>query len=114
MELLPKDLLVDKIALELSPSDVLNLCLTVTRFSEIICNSDVFWRNKLLRDFNVRGDDPKSIYKRIYENKQYCAENYNPLESARSDVESTLILYKVPYLLSEQKIVIAEEKKRAF
>lgn len=55
MENLPTDIL-QKTALNLSPKDIISLCLTNKRFNEKICNSKNFWQNKILIDY------PKQIY----------------------------------------------------
>lgn len=50
MENLPKDLR-RKIALELSPSDLIRFCVSEKKMYEEICNSKEFWREKIARDF---------------------------------------------------------------
>ena len=55
MENIPADV-IRQASLELSPRDVLSLCLSKKSFSKAICNSDIFWRNK------VKVDYPKQIY----------------------------------------------------
>ena len=55
MENVPADV-IRRLVLELSPRDVLSLCLSKKSFSKAICNSDVFWRNKIKVDY------PKQIY----------------------------------------------------
>ena len=57
MKRLPKDILV-KTALELSPSDLINLCVAEKDMYKNICNSKDFWRLKLERDYL----DPKNEY----------------------------------------------------
>jgi hypothetical protein len=55
MENIPADV-IRQASLELSPRDVLSLCLSKKSFSKAICNSDVFWRNKIKVDY------PKQTY----------------------------------------------------
>ncbi len=55
METLPSDV-IRQASLELSPRDVLSLCLSKKSFAKAICNSDVFWRNKIIVDY------PKQVY----------------------------------------------------
>jgi len=103
METLPKDVLLFKLAMNLDPKDILNLCFTSSRFNFLICNSEELWRTKLKQDYGLKYNDlnSKNVYKRIYENKKYCEETYN-LNTARSGIPN--ILYKVPYFLKEQEI----------
>ena len=54
MESIPD--VIRRLVLELSPRDVLSLCLSKKSFSKVICNSDIFWRNKIKVDY------PKQIY----------------------------------------------------
>nr|QBK91615.1 MAG: F-box-like family protein [Pithovirus LCPAC302] len=66
----PKDIL-QKISLNLSPRDILSLCLTNSFYQRNICNSKDFWRNKILTDYPNRvklennayfKQDPKILY----------------------------------------------------
>ena len=50
MENLPKDI-QRKLALELSPRDLVNFCLTDKSLKNAICDSKDFWRQKLMLDF---------------------------------------------------------------
>ncbi len=50
METLPKDLR-RKIALELSPPDLIRFCVSEKKLYEEICDSKEFWRQKIARDF---------------------------------------------------------------
>ena len=50
MEKLPKDLR-RRLALELSPSDLIRFCVSEKKMYEEICNSKEFWREKIHRDF---------------------------------------------------------------
>ena len=50
METLPKDVR-RKIALELSPADIVRFCLAESESNKEICQSDAFWRLKIQRDF---------------------------------------------------------------
>ncbi len=50
MEKLPKDL-KRRLALELSPSDLIRFCVSEKKMYEDICNSKEFWREKIARDF---------------------------------------------------------------
>ena len=72
------------IALELSPKDLLNLCRTSTRFNDLICSNDTFWRMKLVKDFNfndfqntqVKGTSAEQIYTKIVNNQKICNSSY--------------------------------------
>ena len=55
MEKLPKDV-VQEMALELAPPDLIEFCLSSKQHNKIICQSEVFWRRKLERDY------PETIY----------------------------------------------------
>ena len=71
METLPKDI-QRKLALEFSPPDLINFCLTNKQTYEDICNSKDFWRRKLEIDFpyvaayfvknNLVLSNPKNTY----------------------------------------------------
>ena len=50
MESLPKDLR-RKLALELSPSDLIRFCVSEKKMYQEICESKEFWREKIRRDF---------------------------------------------------------------
>lgn len=50
MDVLSSDVL-RKVALELSPRDLLSLCLTNKKFNEKVCKSKAFWQNKILIDY---------------------------------------------------------------
>lgn len=60
METIPADV-IRKAALELSPRDVISLCLSKKGFNKIICNSDIFWRNKIAIDY-----PRQTIFKDLY------------------------------------------------
>lgn len=93
--MLPSDIWKE-IAINLEPEEVLNLCLTSVNFNEKICNSDTFWRKKLLKDYNVKIiENPKLIYETIFKNKRFCEENFNPLMTTRIDPYSDSIFPKV-------------------
>ena len=55
METLPVDVLV-MMALDMDTIEALRLCQTSTKLNQAICNNPNFWRQKLIRDFNVRFD----------------------------------------------------------
>jgi len=57
MERLPKDVTF-KIALDLSPQDLINFCVTEKKKFKNICDSENFWRLKLEKDY-------PELYKRI-------------------------------------------------
>lgn len=60
MEKLPNDVL-RKISLDLSPKDVLSLCLTNTHFNKTVFTNKDFWRNKINLDY------PKQIDNVLYD-----------------------------------------------
>jgi hypothetical protein len=47
---LPPDV-IQKIALDFTYDEIRKLCRVSKRFEKLVCNSDTFWRNKLVRDF---------------------------------------------------------------
>lgn len=71
MEGLPKDVLMET-ALNLSPPDLISLCATNKKQNDALCNSEIFWRRKLEKDypeeflqFYISGhpvQNPKKIY----------------------------------------------------
>jgi hypothetical protein len=71
METLPKDIRFE-IAMNLSPPDLINLCLSEKKQSQEICASKDFWRRKLEKDYpeefldfyekGIPVRDPKSTY----------------------------------------------------
>jgi hypothetical protein len=68
MESLPTDI-IRKTALELSPRDIISLCLTKKEFAKVVCNSNEFWRNKILTDYPKQTHfpflfqhEPKKLY----------------------------------------------------
>ena len=66
-----KDLLV-KLALDLDLPSILSLCQTNKRANQVICQSDTFWRNKLIQDFGINEPNPKQVYSNIIQNKRFC------------------------------------------
>lgn len=70
METLPKDILIE-LALELPIKDLIALCQTSQKYN-YICESNAFWRKKLLKDYNIIENNPKQIYKQIKENSEIC------------------------------------------
>jgi len=75
MENISKDIR-RKIALELSPHDLIKFCLAEKKLNEEICNSKDFWRQKLIRDYplvftyyqknNLILKNPKNTYIRKF------------------------------------------------
>ncbi len=73
MENLPKDI-KRKIALELSPKDLIELCLTSKNLYKTVCEDEEFWRIKLFHDYpevksyfsNLKIKNPKNMYIRIF------------------------------------------------
>lgn len=71
-----KDILI-KMALELEPKDLFNLCLSSQKFNKYICNNEIFWYQKLRRDMpnvenykEISGTKTyKDAYKILYQNK---------------------------------------------
>ena len=65
---LPKDVLA-LLALELNYPDIIRLCLTNSRFNQIVCQSDSFWRNKAIKEYpkcwemlKDQNKKPRTIY----------------------------------------------------
>ena len=63
---LPRDLLI-QLALDLDLKDIFRLCQSNRRSNEIICESDTFWRRKLIKDYpNI----PREIIQKIKDSKR--------------------------------------------
>lgn len=72
---LPEDI-QRKILLELSPNDLINVCLTQKDKMEKFCDNDIFWRLKIQKDFpedfyyynknNLILKNPKNTYIRLF------------------------------------------------
>lgn len=77
-----------KIALELSPPDLINLCLTNKSFKNSICDSDAFWLQKLELDYpeefihvydrGLKMTNPKGTYILRFTEISRTIENYIP------------------------------------
>lgn len=65
MDTLPKDVVVE-MALNLSPPDLINFCITEKRQNQIVCNSEIFWRRKLVKDYPGEYDEGIKNAKSIY------------------------------------------------
>ena len=69
MDILPSDIKLYDIALDLDLPDLRHLCLT-NRNMRHVCNSDNFWQQKTLHDFghirNINNDSWRSIYIQEY------------------------------------------------
>ncbi len=76
MENLPKEIKI-KIALELSPKDLIEMCLSSKEvFYKSLCGDDEFWRIKLFSDYpevkayyknsNLKIKNPKNLYIRLF------------------------------------------------
>ena len=52
MEKLPKDILI-KTALEFNMPDIISFCKASSYFNSIVCENNIFWINKLKKDFDV-------------------------------------------------------------
>jgi hypothetical protein len=112
LEQLPKDVLIE-LAMELPLKDVTKLCQSSARFNESICNSNIFWQKKVLRDFNVLVDvnQAKRIYKEIVENRKRCLELQNKYRQDRV-LTSLFNMYNIylsskefePYYLEPKKL----------
>lgn len=74
MEGMTRDALI-LIALELELPDLLHFCQTQNKINLSVCENDLFWSAKLVRDFNYKESKrvtpigPKREYKRLYNNK---------------------------------------------
>lgn len=128
METLPKDV-QRKLALEFSPPDLINFCLTNKQTYEDICNSKDFWRRKLAIDFpyvsahfvknNLVLSNPKNTYiKKFTEVSQNIIYNVymkllqNPLQNIYFEYQNELLShfgstninnrYNIPSLYTEE------------
>ncbi len=83
LEKLPSDV-VRKISLDLSPRDVLSLCLSNKFFQKTVCNSNNFWRNKIKIDYpkqtypaNFYQKGPKQLYMLLSMGSKIIEINYD-------------------------------------
>ena len=86
MEMLPKDLR-RKIALELTPEELIKLCKEKPGWEKEICESKEFWRLKLQRDFPVLFNyyeksgltltQPKNTYLKTFANYYKTLEDFS-------------------------------------
>lgn len=72
MEALPKDLLL-YIAMMLDYPDILKLCNSNSQINEKVCMNEIFWLNKIKKDYPQREKFKLygSTYKQIYKNLKY-------------------------------------------
>lgn len=56
MENFPRDMII-QLALEYDLSTIMNFCRTSKRMNTIICDNNIFWINKLNKDFNIQVQD---------------------------------------------------------
>lgn len=91
MEKASKDALI-KIALLLDLEDILPLCKTSSKFNEMICKNDDFWKQKLLNDYDIFSYEvPKNT----------THKNYYRYLTEKSIIE---VMYLKKIKLLEQKI----------
>lgn len=76
---LPKDVII-YLALTMDLPEILGLCRTNSRFNDLVCENDTFWRNKLSQDYKIY-QVPKSYlsYKEYY--KFLTNELKNPFDA---------------------------------
>ena len=106
METIPSDL-KRKIALELSPKELINLCLTKDVFYSEICGDKQFWRLKLFHDYpeiepyfeKVVLVNPKNTYIRIFSKTAKAIEDVIPKEITSSQKKA---LFNILYDLYNQ------------
>lgn len=67
MQQVPKDIRI-KIALELSPPDLIHFCATERKQNRDICNSETFWRLKLEKDYP---EEFLEFYQSFYDSDVY-------------------------------------------
>ena len=92
-----KNVILD-MALNLSDKDIASLCSTNKRFKQILCDSDIFWRKRLMQKYGVQEIiNPKQVYIDIVENNRYCPK-YS------SDSTDTFIL-DVPLKIKYSKYI---------
>ena len=92
-----RDLLVE-MALNLSLPELVNLCRTSKQINRDLCDSKYFWLRKLKKDYGVTriDQDPKNVYRKIYENKEFC-------ENIGSFLPSEIFLQRLPDFLINQR-----------
>ena len=105
METLPKDL-KRKIALDLSPADVVRFCLADTELNKEICQSDAFWRLKYAKDYpdlfhyhdknGVPLRYPKNAYMRTFSNYRKTLEEFSKKYSVpEEEIDNLYHSYKL-------------------
>lgn len=65
MEKFNKDLILE-IASKLNLDDIIQLCVTSPRFNDLICKSNIFWINSLLKEFPTIDIRDVTEYKKLY------------------------------------------------
>lgn len=66
----PKDVIV-YLALTLDLPEILSLCRTNSKFNNIVCENQSFWRNKLKKDYHVTDIPPIGPYTEYKNPKEY-------------------------------------------
>lgn len=56
MENVPKDVIVEKLALKLDFNDVINYCKSSKKYNVMICNNNLFWIKYIYYNFNIKFD----------------------------------------------------------
>jgi hypothetical protein len=83
--------LIQQISLDLTYDEIRKFCRTSKRFEKIVCNNDIFWRDKLAQDFpNL----PKEIYERENLKKQYLLQLINLIGEDINDLLDNFIARK--------------------
>ena len=54
MQYVPKDVVVEKLAINLDFNDIINYCKTSKKYNKIICNNNIFWHKYIHNKFNIK------------------------------------------------------------
>jgi len=88
-EKLPTDVIIH-MALDLSLPDLISLCQTSKRFNRIVCDNNIYWLNRLIKEYNI---DTDSIPIKYTSNKKYTAKEYYEHMVKYSNIPATGGLY---------------------
>jgi hypothetical protein len=106
-EKLSKDVIVI-IASNMRLKDLMNFCLTSSRFNRLICDNEVFWFNKTQLDFKNAKPKPENIsWKRYYQELAGLVEN----ELAFANLEDE-VMAEIMNLPPEEQLEAVNQMRR--
>ena len=98
MESLPKDV-VQEMALNLSPADLIEFCTSSKKYNKILCESETFWRRKLEKDYpevvyqvqHKIGGDVSIVVKRIKNPKELYINKFKHISQELEEAIERII-----------------------